>query len=106
MTDILMTPRWSLFGENALDKAKTFWPSFGKKALIVTGKHVAKSVMMEKLMQALEDVGMPGQLVLCGTELWCGETLEDRFDGDSLTFPLAAHGCKVYALSHTKDEQP
>lgn len=60
MTDILMTPRWSLFGENALDKAKTFWPSFGKKALIVTGKHVAKSVMMEKLMQALEDVGITG----------------------------------------------
>ena len=63
-------------------------------------------ISRREVQQALEDVGMPGQLVLCGTELWCGETVEDRFDGDSLTFPLAAHGCKVYALSHTKDEQP
>ncbi len=63
-------------------------------------------ISRREVQQALEDVGMPGQLVLCGTELWSGETLEDRFDGDSLTFPLAAHGCKVYALSHTKDEQP
>ncbi|MGI6012582.1 MAG: iron-containing alcohol dehydrogenase [Ruminococcus sp.] len=56
MTDILMTPRRSFFGEDALESAKIFWPLFGKKVLIVTGKHVAKSLMMEKLIRALKEV--------------------------------------------------
>lgn len=47
-------PDHIVIGENALEDAKVYLNECGKKACIVTGKHVVKSDMMGKLREALE----------------------------------------------------
>ncbi len=47
-------PDHIVIGENALEDAKVYLNDCGKKACIVTGKHVVKSDMMRKLLEALE----------------------------------------------------
>ena len=47
-----------VIGEHALGKAKALLPSYGKKALVVTGKHVVKSAMMKELAGVLRDCGV------------------------------------------------
>ncbi len=47
-------PDHIVIGENALEDAKVYLNECGKKACIVTGKHVVKSDMMAKLVEALE----------------------------------------------------
>lgn len=55
---LFKTPEYTLLGENALEEAKTYLKMCGKNALIVTGKHVVKSDMMQDLKKALEDLGI------------------------------------------------
>lgn len=43
-------------GKGALEEAKGYIKSYGKKALIVTGKHVVKSTMMQSLRDILDDI--------------------------------------------------
>lgn len=52
------TPDHILTGRNVLNEAKKYLVTYGKKALIVTGKHVVESSMMSQLKQTLEDVGI------------------------------------------------
>ena len=52
------TPGKILMGEHALEEAGELLAGFGKKALIVTGKHVVTSPMMEELKRVLEEVGV------------------------------------------------
>lgn len=51
-------PRHILTGTGALKEAVPFLQSYGKRALVVTGKHVAQSFMMQELKKALEDCGI------------------------------------------------
>lgn len=51
-------PAHIIVGEKALEKAGHFFKSFGKKALIVTGKHVVKSEMMQELKETLSRLGI------------------------------------------------
>lgn len=53
---LFKTPEYTLIGSNALDEAKPYLKKCGKKALIVTGKHVVKSEMMKELEKALEEI--------------------------------------------------
>lgn len=48
-------PSHVIVGKNALGESKTYIKAYGKRALIVTGKHVGKSPMMEQLKKALEE---------------------------------------------------
>jgi alcohol dehydrogenase class IV len=48
-------PKHILIGKGALQEAKPYFKSYGKKALIVTGKHVVKSDMMKELAETLKD---------------------------------------------------
>lgn len=57
MASTFMTPALAVLGQGALEKAKEYWKGYGKKALVVTGKHVAKSQMMERLKRALTETG-------------------------------------------------
>lgn len=52
---LFKTPDYTFIGTNALEEAKESLKMCGKKALIVTGKHVVKSDMMAELKKALED---------------------------------------------------
>lgn len=49
-------PAHIITGKGAIDEAKGYIKSYGKKALIVTGKHVVKSAMMQTLMEKLNDI--------------------------------------------------
>ncbi|HAB60561.1 MAG TPA: alcohol dehydrogenase [Lachnospiraceae bacterium] len=49
-------PTHIITGKGALDEAKGYIKSYGKKALIVTGKHVVKSTMMQALIEKLDDL--------------------------------------------------
>lgn len=49
-------PTHIITGKGALDEAKVYIKSYGKKALIVTGKHVVKSTMMQALIEKLDDL--------------------------------------------------
>lgn len=58
MANDFKLPSHIVVGEGALENAKRFLASYGKKALIVTGKHVVKSPMMLELEAALTDAGI------------------------------------------------
>lgn len=58
MANDFKLPSHIVVGEGALENAKRFLTSYGKKALIVTGKHVVKSPMMLELEAALTDAGI------------------------------------------------
>ena len=49
-------PAHIITGKGALDEAKGYIKSYGKKALIVTGKHVVKSTMMQSLRDILDGI--------------------------------------------------
>lgn len=51
-------PQHIFTGKNALKEAAAYLKECGKNALIVTGKHVGKSPMYEKLIGILEQVGV------------------------------------------------
>lgn len=53
---LFKTPEYTLLGENALEEAKSYLKMCGKRALIVTGKHVVKSSMMLELKKALDEI--------------------------------------------------
>lgn len=55
---LFKTPEYTLIGSKALEEAKTYLKKCGKKALIVTGKHVVLSDMMAELKKALEEIGI------------------------------------------------
>lgn len=52
-----VTPHYIFTGENALDDAKNVIGTFGKKALLVTGRHIGKSPMFKSLTDTLNDIG-------------------------------------------------
>lgn len=45
-------------GQRAVEEAAPLLPGFGKKALLVTGKHVGKSPMMQELQNLLKQYGL------------------------------------------------
>lgn len=49
-------PDHIITGKGAIDEAKGYIKSYGKKALIVTGKHVVKSTMIQTLVDHLDDI--------------------------------------------------
>lgn len=49
----LNVPAKVLVGDNVLEDSKGLLAEYGKKALVVTGRHVGKSVMMQRLKTAL-----------------------------------------------------
>lgn len=51
-------PKTILVGDNALEEAVAYFSQLGKKALVVTGKHVGASVMIQYLKNALERSGV------------------------------------------------
>ncbi len=51
-------PSHIVMGQGALNEAKLYIKSYGKKALIVTGKHVAKSEMMKMLQDMLKEIAV------------------------------------------------
>lgn len=51
-------PAHIITGKGALNEAKDFIKSYGRKALIVTGKHVVKSTMMQTLKDTLDDINI------------------------------------------------
>lgn len=55
---LFKTPEYTLIGSKALEEAKPYLKKSGKKALIVTGKHVVLSDMMAELKKALEEIGI------------------------------------------------
>lgn len=55
---LFKTPEYTLIGSKALEEAKPYLKKCGKKALIVTGKHVVLSNMMAELKKALEEIGI------------------------------------------------
>ena len=55
---LFKTPEYTLIGSKALEEAKPYLKKCGKKALIVTGKHVVLSDMMEELKKVLEEIGI------------------------------------------------
>ena len=55
---LFKTPEYTLIGSKALEEAKPYLIKCGKKALIVTGKHVVLSDMMAELKKALEEIGI------------------------------------------------
>ncbi|MBO5293256.1 MAG: iron-containing alcohol dehydrogenase [Lachnospiraceae bacterium] len=58
MASCFVMPARSVVGTGALKQAEDYLKEYGRKALIVTGKHVAKSVMMEELKQTLSEIGI------------------------------------------------
>lgn len=48
-------PKHVITGANALEEARPYLSGYGKKAFIVTGKHVGKSPMMESLKKVLDE---------------------------------------------------
>lgn len=55
---LFKTPEYTLIGSKALEEAKPYLEKCGKKALIVTGKHVVLSDMMAELKKTLEEIGI------------------------------------------------
>ena len=55
---LFKTPEYTLIGSKALEEAKPYLKKCGKKALIVTEKHVVLSGMMAELKKALEEIGI------------------------------------------------
>ena len=55
---LFKTPEYTLIGSKALEEAKFYLKKCGKKALIVTGKHVVLSDMIAELKKALEEIGI------------------------------------------------
>ena len=55
---LFKTPEYTLIGSKALEEAEPYLKKCGKKALIVTGKHVVLSDMMAELKKALEEIGI------------------------------------------------
>lgn len=55
---LFKTPEYTLIGSKALEEAKPYLKKCGKKALIVTGKHVVLSGMMAELKKTLEEIGI------------------------------------------------
>ena len=55
---LFKTPEYTLIGSKALEEAKPYLKKCGKKALIVTGKHVVLYDMMAELKKALEEIGI------------------------------------------------
>lgn len=55
---LFKTPEYTLIGSKALEEAKLYLKKCGKKALIVTGKHVVLSDMIAELKKALEEIGI------------------------------------------------
>ena len=55
---LFKAPEYTLIGSKALEEAKPYLKKCGKKALIVTGKHVVLSDMMAELKKALEEIGI------------------------------------------------
>lgn len=53
-----MMPSHVFIGKEALKEAIPFLKSYGKRAFVVTGKHVGKSSMMECLKRTLEEAGI------------------------------------------------
>lgn len=53
---IFITPQYTFVGEGALTEAKDNISACGKKAFIVTGKHVVKSKMMKELTTLLAEL--------------------------------------------------
>ena len=51
-------PAHVLVGKDVLESAIPYLKKYGSKALIVTGKHVGKSPMMEQLKKVLEEAGI------------------------------------------------
>ena len=49
-------PNHIFIGKNSLEEAESYIKDCGKRALIVTGKHVGKSPMMESLKKTLEKI--------------------------------------------------
>lgn len=48
-------PSHVIMGKNALEEGKSYLKKFGNRAFIVTGKHVGKSPMMDKLLKVLAE---------------------------------------------------
>lgn len=55
---LFTVPAHIITGKGALDEAKCYIKSYGKKALIVTGKHVVESTMMQMLRDILDDIAV------------------------------------------------
>lgn len=51
-----MAPKHVYIGKNALEEAKDLFLLLGRKALIVTGQHVGKSPMYQKLTEYLKEI--------------------------------------------------
>ncbi len=58
MAVIFQNPKTSVIGEDALRKSSKYIIDYGKKAFIVTGKHVAKTKVMADLKEFLEGCGI------------------------------------------------
>lgn len=52
---VFAIPSHVIVGNEALEESKVYLKEMGKRAFIVTGKHVGKSPMMEKLKKTLEE---------------------------------------------------
>ena len=50
---VFTLPGKIIVGGHALEEAAPLLPEYGKKAMVVTGKHVVSSLMMEQLLKAL-----------------------------------------------------
>ncbi len=87
MANNFTLPAHIVVGEGALKKAGCILQSFGKKALIVTGKHVGRSDMMKELQSALVELGV-GYAVFDGIT---GEPTDTMIDGGVQVF--REHGC-------------
>lgn len=55
---LFKTPEYTWIGSGALEEAKPYLKKCGKKALIVTGKHVVLSDMMAELKRVLDEMGI------------------------------------------------
>ena len=58
MANLFFTPQYIIAGENALDMAKDYLKSFGKKALIVTDEAMVKLGNVKKLTDTLNKVNV------------------------------------------------
>lgn len=58
MANVFVMPDVTITGVGALAQSKVELKKLGQKALVVTGKHVVKSTMMEKLLETLKDLSI------------------------------------------------
>lgn len=75
-------PEHTFIGENALWEAVPFFKAYGKRAFIVTGKHVGRSSMMDKLKEALE-------------KAFIGFCVYDEITGEP-TEPMITEGVRLF----------